>query len=49
MTLTEAIEILDEFQAWRLGAETEQLNPRVITEALESVLNVVKQDTKGYE
>ncbi len=45
MSLEEAISIMDEYQAWRLGAETEQLNPNVITEAIDCVLNAVKNET----
>ena len=46
MRLDEAIAILEEYQAWRLGADTEQLSPKVITESIDSILNVVKQDSK---
>lgn len=30
---------MEEFQEWRLGAETEQLEPKVITEAIDTILN----------
>lgn len=41
MSLNEAIEILKEYNDWRLGAETEMLNPKLITEALEIAINIL--------
>lgn len=38
MTPTQAKQILTEYQAWRLGADTKQLNPKNISEAIEIVL-----------
>ena len=43
MTLHEAIAILEEYQAWRLGAETEMINPKVLTQAIDLILNEVKK------
>lgn len=43
MTLHEAITILEEYQAWRLGAETELINPKVLTQAINVILNEVKK------
>ena len=43
MTTPEAIAILGEYQAWRLGAETEQLSPAVISGALEFAISVLKE------
>lgn len=39
MTLPEAIQILLVHQAWRLGADIEMAEPKVITEALDVLLN----------
>ena len=39
MTLPEAIQILMVHQAWRIGADIEMAEPKVITEALDVVLN----------
>ncbi len=39
MTLPEAIQILLVHQAWRLGADIEMAEPKIITEALDVVLN----------
>lgn len=39
MTLQEAIQILLVHQAWRLGADIEMAEPKVITEALDVLLN----------
>lgn len=38
MTPTQAKEILTEYQAWRLGADTKQLHPKIITQAIEIIL-----------
>ena len=43
MTTPEAIEILGEYQAWRLGADTEQLSPSVISGAIEFAISVLKE------
>ena len=38
MTIDEAIQLLKEFNAWRCGADTPMLNPREITEAINTVI-----------
>lgn len=38
MELSRAIEILTEYNKWRLGAETPQLEPSLITSALNKVI-----------
>lgn len=43
MTLPEAITILEEHQAWRLGIEKEMINPKVLTQAIDLILNEVKK------
>ena len=43
MTLHEAIAILEEYQAWRLGIEKEMINPKALTQAIDVILNEVKK------
>lgn len=38
MTPTQAKEILKEYQAWRLGADTKQLHSKIISEAIDIIL-----------
>jgi succinate dehydrogenase flavin-adding protein (antitoxin of CptAB toxin-antitoxin module) len=38
MTLTKALNILRHFQLWRLGEEITQLEPQVITQAIDTIL-----------
>ena len=45
MTLPEAIQILLVHQAWRLGADIEMAEPKVITEALDVLLNYHTETT----
>ena len=42
MTLPEAIKVLEEYNSWRLGADTKMLDPKVITEALEIAIHLLK-------
>ncbi len=35
MTIPEAIKVLEDHQKWRLGADTEQTDPKKLTEAIE--------------
>lgn len=44
MTEKEALTILKKYQEWRLGADTEMIKPKEITEAINIVINVI--DTK---
>lgn len=46
MTPTQAKQILTEYQAWRLGADTKQLHPKIISEAIEIVLLEFKPKRK---
>jgi len=46
MKLSEAVEILETHQVWRLGAIDEPTDPRRLTEAIEIVLYYVKQLVK---
>lgn len=46
MTLPEAIQILLVHQAWRLGADIEMAEPKVITEALDVLLNYHTETTE---
>ena len=43
MTLHEAIAILEEYQAWRLDAETVLIDPKALTQAINLILNEVKK------
>ncbi len=38
MTPTQAKETLKKYQEWRLGADTKQLHPKIITEAIDIIL-----------
>ena len=44
MTEEEALSILKRYQEWRLGADTEMIEPKEITKAIDIVINVI--DTK---
>lgn len=39
-----ALEILKEYQLWRLGADTEMLHPKQITEALDIAINELEKN-----
>jgi hypothetical protein len=43
MTLTKALNILRHYQLWRLGEEITQLEPKVITQAIDIILNKFKE------
>ena len=43
MTIPEAIAILEEYQAWRLGAETEMIDPKALTQSIDLILKEVKK------
>lgn len=43
MTLPEAIAILEQYQKWRLGADTEMIHPKILTKALDLILTEVKK------
>lgn len=43
MTLEEAISTLERYQSWRLGDNSEMLEPKVITMAIDTVLRNVKE------
>jgi len=43
MKIPEAIQVLRNHQAWRLGAECSQTNPKRITEAIYVILEKVEQ------
>ena len=46
MTPTQAKQIITEYQAWRLGADTKQLNSKTITEAIDIILIEFKPKRK---
>lgn len=43
MTLDEAIATLERYQSWRLGDDSEMLNPKTISMAINTVLDNVKE------
>ena len=47
MKLQESIDILEYHQQWRLGKNDEMLNPKVISEAIETILNHLKNENTG--
>ena len=48
MTKEEALNILVEFQKWRRGAEIPMQEPRIIGEAIDMAIEVLKEKT-NYE
>lgn len=45
MTLPEAIKIIEHYQKWRLGADIEMIHPKILTQALDLILDEVKKKT----
>jgi len=43
MTLTEAIATIEYYQSWRLGADTKMIHPKILTKALNIVLDEAKK------
>ncbi|MES2864099.1 MAG: hypothetical protein V4666_08275 [Bacteroidota bacterium] len=43
MNLSEVIKVLEDHNTWRKGAETPPTDPKKLTEALESAINILKQ------
>jgi len=43
MTLIEAIATIEYYQSWRLGADTEMIHPKILTKALNIVLEEAKK------
>ena len=48
MTIEQALEILIEYQEWRRGAEIPMQEPRIIGEAIDVAIEVLKEKT-NYE
>ena len=46
MTLQNAIEIVEHHQIWRLGAEIEMIEPKLLTAALNLVIQAAKELVK---
>jgi len=42
MKKSKAIKIIKEYQAWRLGAQTPQLKPKLITKALKKIIKMLE-------
>lgn len=47
MTIGQALEILIEFQKWRRGAEIPMQEPRIIGEAIDVAIAMLKGKTKN--
>lgn len=47
MKVKTAVKILKEYQLWRLGADTEILHPKQITEALNIAINELEKKEKA--
>jgi hypothetical protein len=43
MKITEALNILRHYQLWRLGKEITQLEPKVLTQVIDVILNNFKE------
>lgn len=43
MTNTEALEILEQYQEWRRGADTEMLGPKDIGKAIDVAIDALKR------
>ena len=41
MLITDAIRLLDEYNCWRRGADTQQLDPITIGKAIDTVLKFI--------
>lgn len=44
MNLTEAISILKIHQEWRLGADTVSIEPKELTEAMQTIINLLEPE-----
>lgn len=49
MTLLEAIATIEYYQSWRLGADTEMIHPKILTKALNIVLDEAKKSVLSSE
>ena len=45
MTLPEAIKIIEHHQKWRLDSDIGMVHPKIVTKALDVILNEVKKKT----
>jgi hypothetical protein len=46
MTRDEALNILVEYQEWRRGADTPQLDPKIIGEAIDKAIEILKENVR---
>lgn len=44
MNLAEAIKIVEYHQKWRMGADLEMIHPKILTQALNLILEEVKKN-----
>jgi hypothetical protein len=49
MKLEDAVKVLEEYQSWRKGNDSEMLHPKVISEAIEVAINLLKQMNKSNQ
>lgn len=49
MTLIEAITTIEYYQSWRLGDDTEMIHPKVLTKALDMLLDEAKKSVLNSE
>ena len=49
MTLLEAIATIEYYQSWRLGDDTEIIHPKILTKALNIVLDEAKKSVLSSE
>ena len=49
MTLIEAIATIEYYQSWRMGADTEIIHPKILTKALNIVLEEAKKGVLSSE
>lgn len=49
MTLIEAIATIEYYQSWRMGADTGMVHPKVLTKALNIVLDEAKKGVLSSE
>ena len=43
MKITEAVKLLRQHQGWRLGAEIEIIEPKVLTEVIDTILHLFEE------
>jgi len=49
MTLIEAIATIEYYQSWRMGADTQMIHPKILTKALDMLLDEAKKSVLSSE